>query len=55
MQPYASFFIQTLLKYKIFDSLFLADNAEIIKKSVEFCKSLSFNELFPQEIAFRIW
>lgn len=33
MQPFAGHFIQMLLNYKIFDSLFLVDNAEIIRKA----------------------
>ena len=34
MQPFAGYFIKMLLNYKIFDSLFLVDNAEIIRKAV---------------------
>lgn len=43
MQPFASQFIQILKKKNIFDSLFANDNAEIIRKAVEFCKALNIN------------
>lgn len=55
MQPYANHFITILVEGKIFDTLFSVDNAEIIRKAVEFCKFLYYNEMFPVNIAFRIW
>lgn len=47
MQPTASEFVQYVIKHKIFESLFAFDNAEIIKKSAEFCKALYYNDEFP--------
>lgn len=55
VHPNASDFINFVLKQNIFESLFAFDNAEIMKKSVEFCKALYYNDEFPSEIGFKIW
>lgn len=55
MHPNSSEFVKFVLKEKIFDSLFAFDNAEIMKKSAEFCRVLYYNDDFPPEIGFKIW
>lgn len=44
VHPNASELVGFVLKHKILESLFAFDNAEIIKKSVEFCRVLYYND-----------
>lgn len=42
-------FVAILLKSTVLDSLFILDNAEIIKRSADLCKNLFAMDTFPQK------